>query len=110
MEIELNILDERIEPRRALGSTFIPAHIVRRVEVLGMTNTAGEAERYVAVLRGTYTDGSLRADVLVERTGGKMANLNGNRHAHRVAAVMSALRPMLASYKAANAAVPQEVE
>lgn len=108
MAIELNILSERVEPARMIGTARLAPALIRRVEVLGLRNTAGEPERYVAVLMGTFSNGQLRAEVDVERTGGKLARLCSNRHWQRVSRVLEAVKPMLEEYKAANAALDVE--
>lgn len=110
MVIELNILSERVEGERFVGTARFAPALIRRVEVLGLRNTAGEPERYVATLEGTYSNGELRAEVDVERTGGKLARLCRNRHRDRVSRVLSTLKPMLAEYKAANAALDKGLE
>ena len=79
----------------------------RMVQIEGMKNTAGEVEIYKVLFSGTYSNGSVRADVFVQRSNGSFAILNNNNHISRISRVMRVAKEIgaTADYLAANTAI-----
>ena len=84
---------------------IIGRNLFRVVEASGFYNTAGEPEVYRVLYNGTYNDGSIRADVQVQRKDGSFAMLNSNKHYLTIGRVLNALRDAEQDYRSANAAI-----
>lgn len=84
----------------------IGRRLSRTVEIAGMNNTAGEKEVYRVRYDGLYNDGSVRADVFVQRPNGEFAILNSGKHYQRISRVIRLAKELgaEADYRAANAA------
>lgn len=102
MTIQTTITSERVDTHGIVGT-----RLCRTVEGTGFRNTLGEDETYRVFYDGTYSDGSLRARVQVQRKNGGWSMLCPNRHSQRVHMVLSCFkqRGATADYLEANAKV-----
>jgi hypothetical protein len=76
------------------------------VQLDGMRNTTGALEVYKIHFDGCYNDGTVRADVHVQRSNGSFALLNANAHRSQISRVLRVAKDIgaEAAYLAANAA------
>lgn len=98
--LEVTTIRESIADHAIIGR-----NLVRMIEASGFRNTAGEPETYRVRYEGTYNNGSIRAEVYVQRPNGNFAILNSNKHYHTIARVLSCLKDAEADYRTANAAI-----